>query len=1695
MRIHKSHTVSESSPIINSCSEDENHNVPENPIIECSSTGMNSCRKHDQQNVNKPKSHKRQHTAEEPSNPSATKMQNPVNSVNAAGENSDGYRMESENANKSDSDLETEKLPTRAHLNRDSSEIHCTQQAHREVLSLGPNESDAPVVVLVSSTTLLNENMLRKTVKIGSELTTAHLDSCATHCFLSRKVSADFTARGLPSYQSRVRYAVQQGTPLCVTTDIHVLPLSMVRNDGNVVAWKATLFIVADCGADVIIGYPTLRLGGIIDYSPPDDYENTLRSHSYAVRSMPSIEQAERILNLGKFYEYEPPDQHHQVGEKPLGNGTDGTGINYTQAFRTVVDTTSTTTSSNSTGTTGSFHNETTTTSTRGVSGTSTTCTTKKGFTSNPTSPQKKTKKTSSSFDNTSTSTSTTKVSLSKKLSETEPYGKNPPLPEEVMEALNYLKNLAHGEPNTLSCSQLQEVQEKLSDKRPSWANCLTLHDLEETSDKETSLLLHELMDKPRYAKSIFQTSMTLSTVSNFKEFEMPQKPGRDEWIPDQPRRYRNPATRTVVDEWLDTMIANKKCRKSNATHPAPVTVVERLGREPRVCLDYRKRNHRTEVPVYPMPDVHDFLDEAAGYEHYCSFDMAKMFTQFRIKEEHKHLAAFITHRGVYEPEVVMFGLSGAPQHAVREVGGSMAEDPRTNGVAYTAWAREQNAAGQQPPYEICPITNIVKGSCLRPFIDDVFVKSNHKKGMLKLVELFFEFCYDHHLILTKKKALIMRKRLKALGFVVSKEGKHLDPSRIMTLLEAPMPRSKETLHSLLSSYTFIRMFIPNFASVAAPLYEATRGIVWKGPQSGRSKGTRTVDPEFRWSDEMIRAYDQLKASLLEAPILVTPDWSLPLFLSVDASMRGEGWVLWQLIRTADGNPVAAAILYGSRKYSDTERKWETTRQEATAIRSALQDVEEYVFGQHFYLFSDHLNLRFMHNSVNRAVLRMRDFLAQFNMTVVHCPGAWNNADPISRLETGNLPVELARDLNSSTTAELTDDGYRVHEGTDTNLDVNSDSDIIVPIRSIPSMRTRGNDTLLHYPSCPMQTMNHQNSLCLLCNLIEDDLSEIEDLREPQEQVADTASLLTSSDLNIMEEWCDGSMDDILHQILKSVGSDLGDEDLPRLRIEADAWNHCPTSYPSELDQPHPIDEEDSEEIDWCGNIDRSSIVYCTVARKAGSVPTEPTKSVTEPKGEIQQRELNSTSTQTSPADFRMATIQLPIVEDFRAIHNDTSGHHGLEFSYRKLLKRCGSKWANERGQATKIKNQLKQYIDGCPTCQKLRSLRDKIKCKHSFIISRPFLETSYDFIVFQRPDKHGNRYIIAAIDNFTKLVELKAVANRDAETVAQFLLEIAARYGHCARLRSDNEAAFTGQIITHLNKNRGTETTPCVPYRPEANSIAERQNAIIVFHLTALILGCHLGPQTKVGWSELIPIVFSIVNNTPKNPLGISPLSLVYGVFANYDRPLLAPSTNIEGAKSNPIDYVDTLTDWQTKLLDLAEDIQSQHFERLDKRFNSGDGRRQFHQGDFVLQQKDSTKITGKPSCKWIGPFLVLERRYNDPSHPVLDLMDLTDMTKKEAAADDCRYFNTSWFEEDTMMHEISKLAAQDLNEYVVEKILDHRPKGDVRKLPLSKYFFLVKWEDFEEPTWEPYNGLKNLEPLEHYSREHPTLNIPISR
>ena len=1461
--------------------------------------------------------------------------------------------------------------------------------------------------------------LIRKII-FNDEIVDGHLDTCATHCFISKQCSKELSSKNNLPIQI-TPFPVGQGSRLPDATEIHLCSLWLVSTKNEVVGFNKVVFLVVNTGAKILLANNILDHLGILKYHPPLGYEKLLEIKL----QNSSVHPNQRALNPS-------PNSIQQM-------------ILTGQCMVTI----STNHEANQTKPPASIESNP-----------------NDDFAKNGKEPGMK----RNAAGPTEQRPQMTKEERKQKIQEAESLvvGAEPPSKIEIKVALDLLKRIAEN-PNEHGCSEseLAEMQKELAQNRPEWAECLTPAHTSTTSEdaaKAKEEITH-MMDF-RFAKTVF--TKTLEKPCCFAPFEINLK--RDA-LPErsiQPRRFKDPSIVKLIDDWTDTLLRDRMIRESHTSVAAPITVVVKKGREPRVCVDYRERNARTDCPIFPMPDVHDFLDDAAGFPLYCSFDCAKMFNQYEIKEGHQHLAAFITHRGTYEPNRVMFGLQGGPQHAVRSARPAMKEHENTNGTAFTRWARQQNEEGENPPYYIDPKTGIVPGSRLDIFIDDCRIPSKTPKAMIKLCELWFLFCEEHRLVLSRKKAKICLLHLPLLGFVVSEKGKHLDPGRISSLLEAPTPASKEGLHALLCSYNFVRMFIPNFSVLAAPLYAATQGIIWKGPGSGRSRGTRNFDPDFKWDEKLQRCLRQLQTALLGAPILLVPNYSIALFLSVDACLKGEGWVLWQILVGKNGNLIPVAIRYGSTKYGDAESTWEVTRQEAHAIQSALKDCYDYLFYCHFYLLTDHRNLTFLSNSVNRAVIRIRYYMQQFNMTVVHVPGNWNNpADGISRLDTRELPVHQASNLNSSTIMEASSEFGKISRGTNsTNPNVTLEpEDLLVSCqaRSINESDTSSAEVMFTSGSKCIECPNGLS--CFLCN------NQMEEDEEVIAQALVTLRFDTSTpqpDPNAFTYVEEEVEDDVRRIVFEG-----------RCFLAKSQQEEESTQWASRLAIVHVQNDQPQESLETPEPTRKVTYFNRDVA-VTGSViqPPPPFK------------DFQDYGSQTTPGDFRAMKMEMPHLKDFQAIHNNEEGHHGLAHSYRKLIVRCGSLWAEERSTATQIREELKAFIENCPICQKVRGLQDKIKSKHSFIISRPFLEASYDFIVFEKTDKNGNRYIIVVVDNFSKLVELKSVATRGSENVAVFLMEIKARYGPIHRLRSDREKAFSSDVISRLNTLAGTEMVQCVVYHPQANSVCERQNQIIMVHLRSLCYGAKLGNDSVYSWSDLLPFVYSIVNNTPKLPLAISPLSMIYGVFANYDRPLLDPRPN--STLSNPVDYVDGLMEWQSKLIELAEDIQSKYYSKM---VDERQVHRSFQEGDFVLQSKTSTSLRGKLITRWVGPRLVLARRNNDKHHPVLDLQDLVTNKVIEASIEDCRLLKTGWFEETTMLHDLKQLAALDKEEYEVQAIIAHRPPGPIRRpgIKPSDYWFKVKWAGFSnsEDSWEPYNELKTLAPLEEYLINFPELKL----
>lgn len=152
-----------------------------------------------------------------------------------------------------------------------------------------------------------------------------------------------------------------------------------------------------------------------------------------------------------------------------------------------------------------------------------------------------------------------------------------------------------------------------------------------------------------------------------------------------------------------------------------------------------------------------------------------------------------------------------------------------------------------------------------------------------------------------------------------------------------PTPTTKTQIRSFLGLAGYYRRYIPEFFVISAPLTDLLKGK--------SRKATVT------WSNECETAFQELKKRLSENPVLYSPNLSKPFIIQCDASNLGIDVVLPQKTEDDEEHP----ILFLSKKFSDTEKKYSTTEKECAAFVFAVQKLRCYLDGHHkFTIQTDH---------------------------------------------------------------------------------------------------------------------------------------------------------------------------------------------------------------------------------------------------------------------------------------------------------------------------------------------------------------------------------------------------------------------------------------------------------------------------------------------------------------------------------------------------------------------------------------------------------------------------------------------------------------------------------------------------------------------------------------------------------------------
>ena len=458
-----------------------------------------------------------------------------------------------------------------------------------------------------------------------------------------------------------------------------------------------------------------------------------------------------------------------------------------------------------------------------------------------------------------------------------------------------------------------------------------------------------------------------------------PQDLGRTNWVqhtintqgapPIRMRPYRVPeAQKERIENCIDEMLEQGIIRPSASPWASPVVLVKKPDGSDKFCVDFRALNDITKKDSYPLPRVAESLGALFGTQYFSSMDLMSGYWQIEMDPESREKTAFVTHAGLFEFNVMPFGLCNAP----------------------SCFQRLMECVLRSLNWRIALI-----------YLDDVLVYSRTFRDHLDHLRLVFDRFREAGLKLKPKKCHFGQKSVKFLGHVISKDGVQRDPDKIKAIKEYPVPRRVKDVRAFLGLANYYRKFVRDFSKIAGPLHDLTKKAL-----------------KFRWTDECQAAFERLKSALIQAPILGYPDFTLPFDLYVDASDEALGMVLGQV---QNGREVV--ISYSGRKLLPAEKNYSVTEREALAVVAGIKYFQPYVYGRRFTVHTDHNAVRWLMGikEPTGRLARWAVLLQQYDFNIVHRSGKSNgNADALSRrdydnliapLDKGGVQTEKIRDL------------------------------------------------------------------------------------------------------------------------------------------------------------------------------------------------------------------------------------------------------------------------------------------------------------------------------------------------------------------------------------------------------------------------------------------------------------------------------------------------------------------------------------------------------------------------------------------------------------------------------------------------------------------------------------------------------------
>ncbi|XP_055806917.1 uncharacterized protein LOC129875663 [Solanum dulcamara] len=456
---------------------------------------------------------------------------------------------------------------------------------------------------------------------------------------------------------------------------------------------------------------------------------------------------------------------------------------------------------------------------------------------------------------------------------------------------------------------------------------------------KETRISIHltlsqrkELIDLLGQYMDVFAWSYDdmpgLST--NIVSHKLPTDPSCPP-VKQKPRKIK-PDLSLKVKEVSKQINANVIRVTKYPTWLANIVPVPKKDGKIRVCVDYRDLNKASPKDDFPLPNIHILIDNCAKHELQSFVDCFAGYHQILMDEEDADKTAFITPWGVYCYRVMPFGLKNA-------------------GATYMR--------------AMTTIFHDMIHKEIEVYVDDVIIKSQKSSNHLTDLKKFFDRLRRYNLKLNPAKCAFGVPAGKLLGFIVSRKGIELDPSKIKAIQDLPPPKSRKDVMSFLGRLNYISRFIAQSTIICEPIFKLLR-----------------KDAAIKWTEDCQQAFDRIKEYLSSPPVLVPPKPGRPLLLYMSVSDNAFGCVLGQHDETGRKEQ---AIYYLSKKFTPYEARYTLLERTCCALTWVAQKLRHYLCAYTTFLISrmDPLKYIFQKPMPTGKLAKWQILLSEFDIIYV----------------------------------------------------------------------------------------------------------------------------------------------------------------------------------------------------------------------------------------------------------------------------------------------------------------------------------------------------------------------------------------------------------------------------------------------------------------------------------------------------------------------------------------------------------------------------------------------------------------------------------------------------------------------------------------------------------------------------------------